>query len=194
MHLIGHSLGAHTAGYAGERVPGLGRITGLDPAEPYFQGTPSIVRLDPSDAQLVDVIHTDGASIFLLGYGMSAPCGHIDFYPNNGKAQPGCDLAESPVPLTLIRDGIEEASRVLVACNHIRAIKLFTDSINSKCPYVAHKCDSYDHFLQGKCFECADNSSSCAIMGLKASESTSLIQPGSKFFITTSKDYPYCRE
>jgi len=67
VHLIGHSLGAHTAGYAGERIEGLGRITGLDPAEPYFQGMPSHSRLDPTDAQLVDVIHTDGSSIFLLG-------------------------------------------------------------------------------------------------------------------------------
>jgi esterase/lipase superfamily enzyme len=28
MHLIGHSLGAHTAGYAGKRVKGIGRISG----------------------------------------------------------------------------------------------------------------------------------------------------------------------
>lgn len=48
VHLIGHSLGAHTAGYAAERTPGLGRITGLDPAEPYFQGMGPQVRLDPS--------------------------------------------------------------------------------------------------------------------------------------------------
>lgn len=67
VHMIGHSLGAHTAGYAGERIEGLGRITGLDPAEPYFQGLPYFVRLDHTDADLVDVIHTDGKSIFLLG-------------------------------------------------------------------------------------------------------------------------------
>lgn len=67
MHIVGHSLGAHTAGYAGSLVPGLGRITGLDPAEPFFQGMPAHVRLDPTDADLVDVIHTDGKGIFFLG-------------------------------------------------------------------------------------------------------------------------------
>ncbi|CAH1736994.1 pancreatic triacylglycerol lipase [Aphis gossypii] len=191
VHLIGHSLGAHTAGYAGERIEGLGRITGLDPAEPYFQGMPSHSRLDPSDAQLVDVIHTDGSSIFLLGYGMSEPCGHIDFYPNNGKEQPGCDLTETPLPLTLIKEGIEEASRVLVACNHVRAIKLFIESINSKCPYIAHKCNSYQNFLQGKCFSCKDNDAGCAIMGLNTVRPNHA--PGSKYFISTGKDTPYCR-
>ncbi|XP_071443298.1 pancreatic lipase-related protein 2-like [Hetaerina americana] len=171
VHMIGHSLGAHTAGYAGERIKGLGRITGLDPAEPYFQGMPSFVRLDPGDAEFVDVIHTDGRSILLLGYGMSQPCGHADFYPNNGKEQPGCDLVEAtaPLPLTLVKEGLEEASRVLVACNHIRAIKLFIDSINSQCPYVAHNCDSYEHYLQGRCFSCQDPNS-CAVMGLHALE------------------------
>ncbi|XP_046985255.1 pancreatic triacylglycerol lipase-like isoform X1 [Schistocerca americana] len=195
VHMIGHSLGAHTAGYAGERINGLGRITGLDPAEPYFQGLPTFVRLDPSDAKFVDVIHTDGKSIFLLGYGMSQPCGHIDFYPNNGKEQPGCDLTETPLPLTLIKEGLEEASRVLVACNHIRAIKLFTDSINGECPYIAHRCDSYQKFLQGQCFSCHDNSSSCAIMGLRADEQlpNAVISPGSKYFVTTGKEYPYCQ-
>lgn len=94
------------------------------------------------DATFVDVIHTDARSFFLLeipGYGMSQACGHIDFYPNNGKEQPGCALSQEGgtlIPLTLIKDGIEEASRVLLACNHVRAIKLFIDSINGKCPYV----------------------------------------------------------
>ena len=29
VHLIGHSLGVHVCGYARERLPGLGRITGF---------------------------------------------------------------------------------------------------------------------------------------------------------------------
>jgi pimeloyl-ACP methyl ester carboxylesterase len=36
FHIIGHSLGAHIAGYAGERIPNLARITGLDPAGKSF--------------------------------------------------------------------------------------------------------------------------------------------------------------
>lgn len=223
VHLIGHSLGAHTAGYAGERIAGLGRITGLDPAEPYFQNMGPSVRLDPSDATFVDVIHTDGRSFLLLeipGYGMTQSCGHIDFYPNNGKEQPGCALTQeggSLIPLTLIKDGIEEASRVLLACNHVRAIKLFIDSINGKCPYVAHRCPSYQHFLDGRCFKC--NTGNCALMGYHATlpsvfssgnnssenevspsgesgGSNDVIaspQPG-KYFLATGRDYPFCRK
>ncbi|OWK07568.1 PNLIP, partial [Cervus elaphus hippelaphus] len=91
VHVIGHSLGAHAAGEAGRRTNGaIGRITGLDPAEPCFEGTPELVRLDPSDAQFVDVIHTDAAPIIPnLGFGMSQVVGHLDFFPNGGKEMPG---------------------------------------------------------------------------------------------------------
>ena len=37
----------------------LGRITGLDPADPHFEETDPIVRLDETDAYYVDIIHTD---------------------------------------------------------------------------------------------------------------------------------------
>lgn len=48
-------------------------LSGLDPAEPCFQGTPEEVRLDPSDAMFVDVIHTDSAPIFPFLGKLSTP-------------------------------------------------------------------------------------------------------------------------
>lgn len=35
----------------------------MDPAGPYFRGTPPEVRLDHSDAFLVDIVHTDLTSL-----------------------------------------------------------------------------------------------------------------------------------
>lgn len=95
IHIIGHSLGAHIAGYAGKRLARrnllLGRITGLDPAKPNFQGANVGARLDKTDAKFVDVIHTNAAPFLLGGSGYRARLGHIDFYPNGGEYQPGCE-------------------------------------------------------------------------------------------------------
>ncbi|NXG57208.1 LIPR3 protein, partial [Hemiprocne comata] len=89
-HLIGHSLGAHAAGEAGRRFQDIRRITGLDPAGPYFEGTPPEVRLDPSDANFVDVIHSNAAHFPAVGLGIYNTSGHLDFYPNGGSVMPGC--------------------------------------------------------------------------------------------------------
>lgn len=65
-------------------------FTGLDAAGPYFENTDPVVRLDPTDADFIDVIHTDTQPFYLLGFGIEMPIGHVDFYPNGGIQQPGC--------------------------------------------------------------------------------------------------------
>ncbi|KAH6925296.1 hypothetical protein HPB50_003387 [Hyalomma asiaticum] len=94
IHVIGFSLGAHAAGFCGRHFykntkTKLGRITGLDPAGPLFQGTP--VALSYKDANFVDVIHTNAGSFAELKLGIKGPIGHVDFYPNGGSEQPGCN-------------------------------------------------------------------------------------------------------
>ncbi|KAJ8969601.1 hypothetical protein NQ317_011315 [Molorchus minor] len=93
IHLIGHSLGAHVAGFAAKKIKELtgekiGRISGLEPAGPYFREYILVKqeRLDQEDANVVDVIHTDAGV-----YGIEFPVGTLDIYVNGGKApQPGC--------------------------------------------------------------------------------------------------------
>lgn len=60
-------------------------ITGLDPAGPGYSNIPESDRLDAGDAKLVDVIHT-----FAKVLSLAQPQGHVDFYPNGGRLQPGC--------------------------------------------------------------------------------------------------------
>ncbi|XP_021494876.1 pancreatic lipase-related protein 2 [Meriones unguiculatus] len=163
VHLIGHSLGAHVAGEAGRRLEGhVGRITGLDPAEPCFQGLPELVRLDPSDAMFVDVIHTDSAPIVpYLGFGMSQKVGHLDFFPNGGKEMPGC---QKNILSTIVDiNGIWEGTRNFAACNHLRSYKYYASSILNPDGFLGYPCSSYEKFQQDDCFPCPEEG--CPKMG-----------------------------
>lgn len=62
----------------------------MDPSDPLFRDTDISVRLDPSDALFVDVIHSDSATLESPDMGNRQPSGHVDFYPNDGKKQPHC--------------------------------------------------------------------------------------------------------
>ena len=64
---------------------------GLDPARPQFEGSHVEARLDKTDANFVDVIHTNSAPFLFGGAGFRGQLGDVDFYPNGGEYQPGCE-------------------------------------------------------------------------------------------------------
>ncbi|KZS07195.1 putative Triacylglycerol lipase [Daphnia magna] len=191
VHLMGHSLGAHTVGYAGEGIEGLGRITGLDPAEPYFQYMPPHVRLDPTDAKFVDAIHTDTRTILLLGYGMIQPVGHLDFYPNGGRDQPGCNPVD--IPLDMITEDMVTGARELVACNHLRCIEFFIDSLLPNYNYVGYECSDNEAFHRGECYSCGADNLNCAKFGIDASLYPSRDRTLVTLLFDTGKDVPYIK-
>ncbi|XP_011182031.1 uncharacterized protein Pnliprp1_0 [Zeugodacus cucurbitae] len=195
-HIIGFSLGAHVSGFAGAELPGLARITGLDPAGPLFEAQHPKVRLDNSDAEFVDVIHSNGENLILGGLGSWQPMGHVDFYPNGGRVQTGC----SNLFVGAVTDFIwsaqtadEEEGRSL--CNHRRAYKFFIDSVAPRCMFPAYPCNSYDDFIKGECFPCAQNDDDltegvprCGNMGYYADRSTGRGQ----LYLLTREEEPFC--
>ncbi|XP_071953478.1 pancreatic triacylglycerol lipase-like [Antedon mediterranea] len=176
MHLVGHSLGAHISGFAGETTPGIGRITGLDPAGPGFRNTDPICRLDPSDALLVDNIHTDGETLLVVGFGMLDAIGHMDFYPNGGKEQPGCP----PTVFDMFANMSE------VSCSHSRATEFFIESIEEEDCFSAFPCLNNRRFESGKCTSCG--LLGCPKMGYFADVS----QVSGTFYLRTSGKQPFC--
>uniref|UniRef100_A0A8C6SSZ6 Triacylglycerol lipase n=1 Tax=Neogobius melanostomus TaxID=47308 RepID=A0A8C6SSZ6_9GOBI len=186
FHLIGHSVGAHAAGDVGNRVKGLLRITGLDPTEPYFQGTEEQLRLDVSDATFVDVIHTDGAPFSSkLGLGVSEPIGHVDFYPNGGEKMPGCS-ANNGKPTNL--DNIWQGTVKFDGCNHVRAYQFYTESIIKPQGFIGFPCADKNNFDDGQCFPCSEDM--CPQMGHHLHK---LPADGGKYYLTTGDSTPFGR-
>ncbi|XP_055383289.1 phospholipase A1 member A [Condylostylus longicornis] len=168
--LVGYSLGAHAAGFAGKLLNGsLNEIIGLDPAGPLFT-LPSDVgtdyRLDKSDAKFVQVIHTAGGTL-----GTSLKCGHADFYPNGGV---------SPQTNCVFTKFTDEPKTNPVGCSHTMAVKFFEISMNPEYPFNGWHCSSYQAYIFGLCLFKSNSR-----FGIHSERI-----PGNYFF-TTSVSYPY---
>ncbi|XP_053530734.1 lipase member H isoform X2 [Ictalurus punctatus] len=177
IHLIGVSLGAHVAGFIGAMLGGqVGRITGLDPAGPMFAGVPPEERLDPTDAQFVDVLHTD-----MNSFGLQGANGHIDFYANGGLDQPGC-------PKTIF------SGKSYFVCDHQRSVFLYLCSLNRTCRLTAFPCSTYTDFINGQCSRCeAFKPASCPVLGYDLSQwRDKLLKLGqTKVYFSTTAEPPY---
>ena len=94
IHMIGFSVGAHVAGYAGMYFKQatrkrMARITGLDPSRLsllHGEFKSKYKHLNFSDAEFVDVVHTGFARL-----AVKQSMGHADFYVNGGARQPQCE-------------------------------------------------------------------------------------------------------
>lgn len=129
LYLIGHSLGAHLCGIAGKNIQSgqINTILGLDAALPLFNMKDSHLRLDSSDAEYVQTIHTDSGNL-----GFHQPLGDSAFYPNWGKNQPGCGLD------------------LVGSCSHSRAYIYLAESISDS-TFSSIKCKDFDEILSRSC-------------------------------------------
>ncbi|XP_054257370.1 phospholipase A1-like [Macrosteles quadrilineatus] len=177
MHVVGFSLGAEVAGFAGKALHDLRlpRITGLDPAYPLYRMAGWRGHLTATDARFVDVIHTDGGV-----FGFRRPLGHVDFYPNGGiPFQPGCTFIELLGKMNL-RGYV--MLRVSVACSHNRAWAYFAESILDPFAFPAVRCPSFGSYKMGMCH----HGPPLQYMGVAADPR----QEG-KFYLSTRDEPPY---
>ncbi|XP_043529865.1 inactive pancreatic lipase-related protein 1-like isoform X2 [Frieseomelitta varia] len=144
------------------------------------------MKLHKSDASFVDVIHTNGKLLSQIGLGLPEPIGHVDFYPNGGRSQPGCDSSffeHLPIHLQVINKAV---------CSHGRSYVYLTESLVSEvehnCTFWAHHWDlSYRNLMQRVSGEFCDKNT-CTEMGINA---INYPERGT-FFVTTSNVPPFC--
>ncbi|XP_043464783.1 phospholipase A1-like [Leptopilina heterotoma] len=138
--LVGHSLGSHVMGFAGQTAtPNVNHTIGLDPAWPLFVGLTNNQRISNDDAHNVEIIHTNGGLL-----GTPTVTGDYDFYPNGGSFQNGC------------------SGEYFTACSHGRSYKYLSEQIQGEGKnFLAVQCDSYKKFKKGEC----SNNTNTAIMG-----------------------------
>ncbi|XP_016951064.1 pancreatic triacylglycerol lipase [Drosophila biarmipes] len=129
LKVIGHSLGAHVAGYAGKQVGGkrVHTIVGLDPALPLFSYDTPDKRLSSEDAFYVESIQTNGGV-----KGFVKPIGKATFYVSGGKKQPGC--------------GVDLAG----TCSHARSVLYYSEAVTQD-GFGSIQCQDYQAALDNKC-------------------------------------------
>ncbi|XP_060810317.1 pancreatic triacylglycerol lipase [Amyelois transitella] len=191
FHFIGHSLGAHISSYVSYHIGGVSRITGLDPAQPCFLTTDHTERLDKTDADFVDVIHTNGRLLKKIGFGLPDPTGHADFYPNGGMKQPGCYNSSNSIWARLIPASFSRLKQAI--CSHGRAYLLFTESlINNNCSFRAHRWNLTYEGVNASLKALCNRDGSCAEMGIKAAGGYGLPRANGPYFVLTTEKEPYC--
>ncbi|CAN7991826.1 unnamed protein product, partial [Ixodes pacificus] len=148
----------------------------LDPANALF--TNSGVHLRASDADFVDVIHTNRGKASKWKMGIDKQCGHVDFYPNGGSRQPGCNWLSTFVILKLL---------CYIGCSHRRSAEYFVESLKSEdCKFVSYSCTNG---LQDSVDACKKNQSNESEMGYNSKDALGREAQ----MLPTNRRPPYCK-
>ncbi|XP_059055904.1 pancreatic lipase-related protein 2-like [Achroia grisella] len=168
LELLGFSLGGQTVSYVAKNYRhmtgrNVSKITALEPSGPCFRRLDADDRLAASDADFVEVVHTN-----VDGYGMAARMGHVDFYVNGGEYQPS-DLNMFPCVAT---------------CSHFRVLPIWVSAMKNPKGFIAIKCDSIQ---QARDCDCYNNIHlELNFLGPKVRRSNQGL-----FYVSTSKSFPF---
>ncbi|XP_050665777.1 pancreatic triacylglycerol lipase-like isoform X2 [Leptidea sinapis] len=191
FHFVGHSLGAHIAAYVSYHLGRVARVTGLDPAQPCFNNSTSVERLDKTDADFVDIIHTNGRLLEKIGFGLPDPVGDADFYPNGGMQQPGCVNDTTSIWAKLFPTTTNKLQQAI--CSHGRAYLLFTESLlNENCRFRGYRWNLTYEGVNASLVAACDLQGSCAEMGINAVGANHTKQAKGAYFVLTTEKEPYC--
>ncbi|XP_053618225.1 phospholipase A1 2-like [Plodia interpunctella] len=168
LELAGISLGGQIIGFIAKefyRITGKkpSRLTALDPSGPCFRNVPAEYRLNPSDGERVDVIHTN-----IEGYGNPERLGHIDFYVNGGEYQPG----------DLIFNACTQV------CSHAKSFLYWWQALENPKKFIAILCDTVQDARLANFRE----DSTINYLGAE----TDFSKPGI-YYLGTNGDFPYYR-
>ncbi|KAM6097528.1 phospholipase A1 member A isoform 2-T2 [Chlamydotis macqueenii] len=118
----------------------------------------------------------------ITDFGIRIPVGHIDYFVNGGKDQPGCPRFIS-------------AGYKYLICDHMRAVHLYISALKHSCPILAFPCASHQDFLNGHCLDCVDPFLlSCPRIGLleQAGVNMRKLPKEVKVYLMTSPSAPFC--
>ncbi|CAG9118123.1 unnamed protein product [Plutella xylostella] len=127
IRLVGFGVGAHIAGIAARKAEAdITHLIALDPTLNGWSDNPD--RLTSNVAVCVETLHTSAL-------GVASPVGKLDFYPNGGSSQNGCEADNT--------------------CSHDYAYLFYSESLTAEVQnselFVGTKCNSYEAATQSQC-------------------------------------------
>ncbi|KAF8788389.1 Pancreatic triacylglycerol lipase like protein [Argiope bruennichi] len=169
VHIIGHSLGAQIAGFAGQEIKkaekrSLGRVTGFG-----FSDTSGHFDFYPNGGQLQPGCLTSSQFLGKMNFSVTKSAFKYLF----GKLE-------------------QMEKRVVdrMLCSHIRSYELFTASIlNGGCKFHSVQCSGWKRYASGQC-----HGNDKVAMGYYADEYKDDVENviPKKFYLETTANLPYC--